>query len=82
MTAVLPLLGFALAALALAVGGLAAYLGPDLRFVVLAEPWWLLAALLPLVAVVVRAALSPRPATMSSSCPTPARTGVFATTRT
>lgn len=73
MTAVLPILGFGLAALASALAGLAIFLGPDLRFVVLAEPWWLLAALLPLVAVLVRAALSPRPATMQFSRASTAR---------
>ena len=67
MTAVLPILGFALAALAAALAGLAVVLGPDLRFVVLAQPWWLLAALLPLAAVVGRALLSPRPATLQFS---------------
>lgn len=67
MRTLLPLLGLAALALALALGGLAAYLGGDLRHVVLASPWWLLAGLAPLVAVASRALLSPRPATLRFS---------------
>jgi Ca-activated chloride channel family protein len=63
----LPILGFAALALGLALAGLAAWLGPDLRHVVLASPWWLLTALVPLLAVLLRALLSPRPATLKFS---------------
>lgn len=67
MNALLPVLGFALAALALALAGVAIVVGEDLRFIVLESPWWLLAGLLPLVAIGVRAALSPRPPTLQFS---------------
>lgn len=67
MSALLPILGFALAGLALALGVVALTVGDGLRYVVLAEPWWLLAALLPLAALLVRAVLAPRPPTLQFS---------------
>lgn len=69
----LPILGFAGLALVLTLAGLAAYLGADLRHVVIASPWWLLAAFVPLLAVVIRAVVSPRPATLKFSRATSAR---------
>ncbi|MBZ5712047.1 VWA domain-containing protein [Nannocystis pusilla] len=63
----LPILGFAGLGLGLSLAGLAAYLGADLRHVVIASPWWLLAALVPALAVLVRGVLSPRPATLKFS---------------
>jgi len=63
----LPILGFAGLGLGLALAGLAAYLGADLRHVVIASPWWLLTAVVPLLAVLVRGVLSPRPATLKFS---------------
>ena len=77
MSAILPMLlsilGFALGALAAALAGLAIWLGPDLRFVALAQPWWLLAALVPVLAVLARAFVWPRPATMQFSRATTAK---------
>lgn len=73
MRSTLPILGFALLALALALAGVAASLGEDLRYVALASPWWLLAGLLPPLAALVRAWLSPRPATLRFSRTTSAR---------
>ncbi len=64
---ILPLLGFAVLTLGLTAAGLALYLGQGLRYVVLAEPMWLLASLLPIVAVCVRTYFSPRPPTMKFS---------------
>lgn len=69
----LPILGFAGLAVALALAGLAAYLGSDLRHVVIAAPWWLLAALVPLLAVVIRGVVAPRPATLRFSRASSAR---------
>ncbi|PCC73327.1 Ca-activated chloride channel family protein [Nannocystis exedens] len=69
----LPILGFAGLAVALSLLGLVAYLGADLRHVVIASPWWLLAALVPLLAVVIRGVVSPRPATLKFSRATSAR---------
>ncbi|MCY1008754.1 VWA domain-containing protein [Nannocystis pusilla] len=69
----LPILGFAGLALVLTLAGLAAYLGADLRHVVIASPWWLLAAFVPLLAVVIRGVVSPRPATLKFSRATSAR---------
>lgn len=69
----LPILGFAGIALALTLAGLAAWLGADLRHVVIASPWWLLAAFVPLLAVVIRGVVSPRPATLKFSRATSAR---------
>lgn len=63
----LPILGFAGLGLGLSLAGLAAYLGADLRHVVIASPWWLLAAVVPVLAVLVRGVLSPRPATLKFS---------------
>ncbi|WP_434418419.1 VWA domain-containing protein [Nannocystis pusilla] len=69
----LPILGFAGLAVALTLAGLAAWLGADLRHVVIASPWWLLAAFVPLLAVVIRGVVSPRPATLKFSRATSAR---------
>ncbi|MFZ6181406.1 VWA domain-containing protein [Nannocystis pusilla] len=69
----LPILGFAGLALVLTLAGLAAWLGADLRHVVIASPWWLLAAFIPLLAVVIRGIVSPRPATLKFSRATSAR---------
>ncbi|MGB1277103.1 MAG: VWA domain-containing protein, partial [Nannocystaceae bacterium] len=63
----LPILGFALLTLGLTAGGLAIYLGQGLRYVVFAEPLWFAAAGLPLLAIILRAALAPRPPTMKFS---------------
>ncbi|MDC0666104.1 VWA domain-containing protein [Nannocystis radixulma] len=63
----LPILGFAGLGLGLSLAGLAAYLGADLRHVVIASPWWLLAAVVPVLAVLLRGVLSPRPATLKFS---------------
>lgn len=69
----LPILGFAGLGLGVALAGLAVYLGADLRHVVLASPWWLLSALVPLLAVLIRGLVSPRPATLKFSRATSAR---------
>ncbi|MFO7567545.1 MAG: VWA domain-containing protein [Enhygromyxa sp.] len=57
-------LGFGLLALALSLGTIAALLGSALRHVVLAQPWWLLLAALPLLTMAVRVWLNPEPATL------------------
>ncbi len=67
MIALLPILGFAVLALGLSLGAIAGRLGGGLRFVEFAEPWWLLAALVPLLALAVRAWLAPRPPTLKFS---------------
>ena len=67
MRSLLPILGFALAALALALAGVALVVGQDLRFIVLDTPWWLLTAIIPLIALALRAGLTPRPPTMQFS---------------
>jgi Ca-activated chloride channel homolog len=67
MSALLPVLGFAALAFALALAAVAAGLGDGLRFVVLVEPWWLLAGLAPLVALGLRAWLAPRSPTLKFS---------------
>jgi Ca-activated chloride channel homolog len=46
---------------------LAAFFGADLRHVIWDEPWWAVAAIVPVVVVVVRGWRSPRPATMRFS---------------
>ncbi|MEM6289977.1 MAG: VWA domain-containing protein [Myxococcota bacterium] len=58
---------FALLALAVVVGGLAAFIGADLRYVVFAQPLWFAVAAVPMLAVVIRQAFMPRPATMKFS---------------
>src|SRR5690606_28986440 len=58
---------FAAIGLAATAGGIMAVLGDELRYLVLAEPWWLASALLPIAAVVVRHFSSPRPATLRFS---------------
>ncbi|MBL9107528.1 MAG: VWA domain-containing protein [Myxococcales bacterium] len=67
MTALLPILGFAVLGLGLALGVVALQLGGGLKFVELAEPWWLLAAIVPLLAVGLRRWLAPRPPTLQFS---------------
>ena len=67
MSAVLPILGFAVVALLLALAGVALKLGGDLRFIVLDSPWWLLTAAVPLLAISLRAFLAPRPPTLQFS---------------
>lgn len=67
MKSALPILGWALAVLAIVAAGLALQQGDGLRHVVWAAPIWWLAAVVPLLAVVVRTALAPRPATMRFS---------------
>lgn len=64
---VLKILGFALLFAGAAAAILSARIGEGLRHVTFAQPLWLLAALLPLVALVVRALRAPRPATMRFS---------------
>lgn len=61
------ILGFALATGLLALGLAGTYLGPDVRHVVFARPLWGTAAVLPLLAVGLRAWLRPRPATLRFS---------------
>lgn len=73
LSTLLPILTFAAAGLGAALLGLVFWLGPDLRHVVLAAPWWLLTALVPLAAVVARVFLSPRPATFKFSRTSTAR---------
>lgn len=61
------ILGFAAIALVVVASGLLLYLGNDLRHIRLARPAWLLAAVLPLLAITLRAWRAPRPATMRFS---------------
>jgi Ca-activated chloride channel homolog len=65
--AALSVFSWALVALALVVGGLAMHLGSGIRHIVWADPVWGLAVVLPVLAVVLRSVLSPRPATMRFS---------------
>lgn len=62
-----PIFGFAALALVLVLGGLAWHMGSGLRHVLWARPWWALAAVLPVLAVVLRAVLAPRAPTMRHS---------------
>jgi Ca-activated chloride channel family protein len=62
-----PILGFAALALALVLGGLALHTGSGLRYVMWARPWWALAAVVPVLAVVLRAWRAPRPPTLRYS---------------
>jgi Ca-activated chloride channel family protein len=55
-----PIFGFAALTLLLVLGGLAWHQGSLLRHVLWARPWWLLGALLPVLAVVLRALRAPR----------------------
>jgi Ca-activated chloride channel family protein len=64
---VLPVLGWAIVALAIVAAVLVAFFGADIRHVIWDEPWWGLAAIVPVVVVVVRSWRSPRPATMRFS---------------
>ncbi|MCA9718531.1 MAG: hypothetical protein KC468_27925, partial [Myxococcales bacterium] len=63
----LPIFGFALLGLALTAGVLALILQQDLRHVVIDRPWWLLTAALPVLALLIRQAVAPRPATLQFS---------------
>lgn len=67
MRSLAPIFGFAALALVLVLGALAWSTGSGLRHVMWARPWWLVAALLPVLAVVLRAWLAPRPATLRFS---------------
>lgn len=67
MRALGPILAFGAAAFALVMLGLAWHLGSGVRHVMWARPWWGLAAMLPVLALVVRAWRSPRPATLRFS---------------
>jgi Ca-activated chloride channel family protein len=67
VNALLRPLGFGLVALAASLGTVALWLGPDLSFVELVQPWWLLAALAPAIALAARGWARPRPATMKFS---------------
>lgn len=67
MKRVIPILLFAALVVAAVLGGLGLKFGVGLRHVVWARPAWALAALLPVLAVVVRAWWSPRAATMRFS---------------
>lgn len=62
-----PIFGFAALALVLVLGGLALHLGSGLRHVLWHRPWWALAAIVPVLAVVLRAWLAPRPPTLRYS---------------
>lgn len=62
-----PIFAFAGLALLLVAGVLAWHMGSGVRHVLWARPWWSLAAVLPVLAVVLRAWLSPRPATLRFS---------------
>jgi Ca-activated chloride channel family protein len=63
----LPIFAWAALTLALVVGGLALHLGTGVRHVVWAAPSWAFALALPVLAVVLRSVLAPRPATMRFS---------------
>ncbi len=67
MKALGPIFGFAAAAFALVMLGLAWHLGSGVRHVMWARPTWALGALLPVLAVVWRVFRSPRPATLRFS---------------
>ncbi|MCA9704484.1 MAG: VWA domain-containing protein [Myxococcales bacterium] len=67
MKALGPIFGFAAAALGLVLLGLTWHLGSSLRYVMWARPLWGLAALGPVLAVVLRAWRGPRPATLRFS---------------
>lgn len=67
MKALGPILAFGGAAFALVIAGLLWHLGSGLRHVMWARPWWGLAAVLPVLALALRAWRSPRPATLRFS---------------
>ncbi len=67
MRVIVPTLGWAIAALLGVAAGLSAMLRDGLVHVTFREPWWALLAVVPLTAVIVRAWLRPRPATMRFS---------------
>jgi len=67
VSALVPLVGWALASLLAVAIVLVAALRDGVRHVTFAEPMWALAAVVPLAAVVVRVWLRPRPATMRFS---------------
>jgi Ca-activated chloride channel family protein len=62
-----PIVLFAVLALGATLGLLAGFVGGGLRHVVWAQPRWLLAAVIPVAALVIRQWWSPRPATMRFS---------------
>jgi Ca-activated chloride channel family protein len=64
MRAVLAIFGFALAALVAVALTILALMGSNVLHIEWAQPQWLVAALLPIVAVIVRQSLMPRPPTM------------------
>ncbi len=67
MSALVPLVGWALASVLAVALVLVAVLRDGVRHVTFAEPMWALAAVVPIAAVVLRAWLRPRPATMRFS---------------
>lgn len=67
MRTVLAVLGFGVGVLALTLGVLALVLGEDLRHVELAEPAFAALILVPIIALVIQVAISPRPATLRFS---------------
>ncbi len=67
MKAVLPTLGWAIAALLAVAAVEAAILRDGVAHVLFAEPWWGLLAVIPIAAVIGRAWVRPRPATMRFS---------------
>jgi Ca-activated chloride channel family protein len=60
-------LGFGTLAAAIGLGIIAARLGEGMRYVIFAQPLWLLLLLAPLAAMAVRALTAPKPATMHHS---------------
>lgn len=67
MRAVLPILGWMLVALAIVVATLVGMIEGGVRGIIWDQPWWFLAAIVPVVVTIVRAWRSPRPATMRFS---------------
>ena len=57
----LVIVSWSLLIVAAALGAVALALGEQVRFVELARPWWLMTALLPVLAIFVRALVEPRP---------------------
>ncbi len=67
MRALAPIFGFAALTLVVVLAILSIQMGSGLRHVVWANPWWALAALGPMAAVLIRAWRAPRPATLRFS---------------
>jgi len=67
MRSLIPIFGFAAATWVLVIAGLAWHLGASVRHVAWARPWWALAALLPVLALMFRAWRAPRAATLRFS---------------